>query len=167
MVGLPAIRQIVSARNAEGVLRRCRRKKQEIPRGKRGVLPIIAVCAAVAVLLIAGTVIGIRMMGEGKQEQTAQTAETETEKEPENSQTTLEEKEPDVQTEANSETQTQDVAGGAREEIQDFQVPETGQEGSSENSGQVAEEKEQASAAAGDDVSEVAENTAGEGKHSL
>lgn len=161
----------VTGNPADSFCEKCGGRLTEMPekeagdsQGKKGVLPIIAGCAAVAVLLIAGTVIGIRMMGEGKQEQTAQTAETETEKEPENSQTTLEEKEPDVQTEANSETQTQDVAGGAREEIQDFQVPETGQEGSSENSDQVAEEKEQASAAAGDDVSEAAENTAGEGE---
>ena len=117
----------VTGNPADSFCEKCGGRLTEMPekeagdsQGKKGVLPIIAVCAAVAVLLIAGTVIGIRMMGEGKQEQTAQTAETETEKEPENSQTTLEEKEPDVQTEANSETQTQDVAGGAEKKSRIF-----------------------------------------------
>ena len=65
----------VTGNPADSFCEKCGGRLTEMPekeagdsQGKKGVLPIIAGCAAVAVLLIAGTVIGIRMMGDGNRE---------------------------------------------------------------------------------------------------
>ena len=59
----------VTGNPADSFCEKCGGRLTEMPekeagdsQGKKGVIPIIAGCAAVAVLLIAGTVIGIRMM---------------------------------------------------------------------------------------------------------
>lgn len=131
---------------------------------KKSVIPIIVGCAAAVVLIIAGTVVCIGMLGGEKQEQTVQTAETAEEEEQGSGGTSSGEAE--QKKEDGQAGEEEDQAGAAREEIQDFQVPDSGGEESSESDGQDAEKEDQTAAAEDENETDegAAQKAAGDGE---
>lgn len=137
---------------------------EEKKRGKNGVIPIIVGCAAVVVVIITGTVIGIGILKEKNQEQTVQTAEVEIEESSEDGQTLPEGQKAEEETDETGKTQ-EDADGAAPEEIQDFQMSELGETGASESGDQEADMGAQASAE--DQDAAVSDNSEAAGQEEI